>query len=194
MFHGIVAVGSRRTVVRVLRSSRLWLALITVALDLHVGSAGAQLQRESLASEVIVRALALIDAPYRYGGRTPAGFDCSGFVGYVFGESAGLSLPRRTEEIGRLGTSVDRSDLVAGDLVFFNTLGRRLSHVALYIGDDNLRPCAGTGWSGQGGAHDRPLLGCALQRRAAAGSPPARAAAVRQHGRDADRCGGRGGC
>jgi len=82
-----------------------------------------------------VRSLALVDTPYRYGGRTPAGFDCSGFVGYVFAESAGVALPRRSEEIWRVGDRVDRSELAVGDLVFFNTLGRRFSHVGIYIGD-----------------------------------------------------------
>lgn len=87
------------------------------------------------AAEVVVRALGLVDAPYRYGGRTPAGFDCSGFVGYIFGESTGVSLPRRSEEIGRVGESLKVRELVPGDLVFFNTLGRLYSHVGIYIGE-----------------------------------------------------------
>jgi hypothetical protein len=87
------------------------------------------------AAEVVVRALGLVDVPYRYGGRTPAGFDCSGFVGYIFGESTGMSLPRRSEEIGRVGASLNRRELAPGDLVFFNTLGRLYSHVGIYIGE-----------------------------------------------------------
>ena len=90
----------------------------------------------SLISELVLRALALLDVPYRYGGRTPAGFDCSGFVGYVYGESVGVALPRRSEEIGRLGNALRRDALVAGDLVFFNTLGRPYSHVGIYLGED----------------------------------------------------------
>jgi hypothetical protein len=86
-------------------------------------------------SDVVVRAMALLDTPYRYGGRTPAGFDCSGFVGYVVAESSGLLLPRRSEEQSRLGEELARKDLLPGDLVFFNTLGRRFSHVGIYIGD-----------------------------------------------------------
>ena len=83
----------------------------------------------------MLRALALVNAPYRYGGRTPAGFDCSGFVGYVFAETAGVALPRRSEEISRLGESLSADQLAAGDLVFFNTLGRPYSHVGIYVGD-----------------------------------------------------------
>jgi cell wall-associated NlpC family hydrolase len=111
--------------------------VVAVALVVRPASAGAQAPPDALASELVVRALALVDAPYRYGGRTPAGFDCSGFVGFVFGESAGLALPRRSEDIGRIGDSINKSDLLAGDLVFFNTLGRRLSHVGIYIGEGN---------------------------------------------------------
>ena len=83
-----------------------------------------------------MRALALIGTPYRYGGEDPVrGFDCSGLVRHVYREGAGLDLPRRSEDMGRIGTAVARDALVPGDLVFFNTLGRPYSHVAIYIGD-----------------------------------------------------------
>jgi cell wall-associated NlpC family hydrolase len=95
----------------------------------------AQTAIDGAAVELVVRALALVDSPYRYGGRTPAGFDCSGFVGYVFSEAAGLVLPRRSEDIVRVGDPLELTSLEAGDLVFFNTLGRRYSHVGIYIGD-----------------------------------------------------------
>lgn len=86
-------------------------------------------------ADVVVGALALLGTPYRYGGRTPAGFDCSGFVGYVYGETRGLTLPRRSEDIVRMGAELSRDALAPGDLVFFNTLGRRYSHVGIFIGD-----------------------------------------------------------
>jgi len=91
---------------------------------------------ERLRSDIVVRALAQIDIPYRYGGSTPAvGFDCSGLVRYVYGTVAGRELPRRSEEMVKLGDSISRSQLEPGDLVFFNTLARAYSHVAIYIGD-----------------------------------------------------------
>ena len=90
---------------------------------------------DDVQGEVVLRALALLSAPYRYGGRTPAGFDCSGFVGYVFAETAGVALPRRSEEMSRLGESLPSGQWAAGDLVFFNTLGRPYSHVGIYVGD-----------------------------------------------------------
>jgi cell wall-associated NlpC family hydrolase len=136
MFAAIPSVVGRRTVVRVLRPSRFWIALMALAVVARISPAAAQPSPpEAPASELVVLALSLVDAPYRYGGRTPAGFDCSGFVGYVFGESAGVSLPRRSEDIGRIGNPVGRGELAVGDLVFFNTLGRRYSHVGIYIGE-----------------------------------------------------------
>lgn len=89
------------------------------------------------AAELVVYALTLIDTPYRQGGNRPSlGFDCSGFVRYVFGESLGLALPRRSEEMRRAGAVVNSDAVEPGDLVFFNTLGRPWSHVAIAIGED----------------------------------------------------------
>ncbi len=97
----------------------------------------AQTAVEDSAADLVLRALALLETPYRPGGRTPTGFDCSGFVGYVFSEAVGVVLPRRSEDIGRIGERLSLNDLAAGDLVFFNTLGRRYSHVGIYIGGDH---------------------------------------------------------
>lgn len=83
---------------------------------------------------------------YRYGGNSPTtGFDCSGFVNYVADKSLGLKLPRRSDEMAQLGMSVKKSELQVGDLVFFNTLGRRYSHVGVYIGENQFvhSPAAG---------------------------------------------------
>lgn len=102
------------------------------------GAAGADSGRDdaSVRSDIVVRALTLIDTPYRYGGSTPAnGFDCSGLVRYVYDAVAGRQLPRRSEEIGKIGEPITRSQLEPGDLVFFNTFARAYSHVAIYIGD-----------------------------------------------------------
>lgn len=80
-------------------------------------------------------ALALRGAPYRNGGTTPDGFDCSGFVQYVFSQH-GRAVPRETREQFRLGRSVKRSDLEPGDLVFFSTTAPGASHVGIAIGGD----------------------------------------------------------
>ena len=80
--------------------------------------------------------LAWMGTPYEYGGETRSGTDCSGFTMQMFKQSAGLSLPRTTEEQVKRGTPVDREQLKFGDLLFFNTTGQNPSHVGIYIGDD----------------------------------------------------------
>ncbi|MFA7436996.1 C40 family peptidase [Castellaniella sp.] len=81
-------------------------------------------------------ALKFLGVKYRYGGNGPnKGFDCSGLVAYAAEKSLGLKLPRIASQQARLGTSVKRDELRRGDLVFFNTLGRRFSHVGIYLGD-----------------------------------------------------------
>ncbi len=90
-----------------------------------------------VASEIVVQAMALLGVPYRWGGNDPSrGLDCSGLVRFVF-KSVGVGgdLPRRSEELRRIGAGVSRADLRAGDLVFFNTLGHPFSHVAIYVGE-----------------------------------------------------------
>lgn len=87
-------------------------------------------------SDVVVQALSLLGTPYRYGGGSPqTGFDCSGLVRHVFGPALGWELPRRSEEMRGVGQPVARGELQPGDLVFFNTLRRAFSHVAIYIGE-----------------------------------------------------------
>jgi len=86
--------------------------------------------------EVVMTALGLIGSPYRYGGTSPeSGFDCSGLVNYVFRTAAGANVPRDTRSQASVSRRVARRNLKEGDLVFFNTLGRRNSHVGIYIGD-----------------------------------------------------------
>lgn len=87
------------------------------------------------ANAVLFRAIGLVGTPYRYGGNTPdGGFDCSGLVGYVFADAAGLSLPRRSTDIaGIRAPTLQRAALLPGDLVFFGRRG--IDHVGIYVGD-----------------------------------------------------------
>lgn len=88
--------------------------------------------------EVLVSAFSLMGTPYRSGGDSPqaGGFDCSGFVRFVY-QQAGLELPARSSRdlFGALWSRVSRDGLHPGDLVFFG--GRRgVSHVGIYVGND----------------------------------------------------------
>nr|WP_310122677.1 C40 family peptidase [Pseudomonas psychrotolerans] len=91
----------------------------------------------NLADQILNRATQLVGTPYRRGGSTLAGFDCSGFVNYVFRERAGMTLPRSTREIINLEVPVvSKNDLEPGDLLLFNSNGRgRVSHTGIYMGD-----------------------------------------------------------
>jgi len=93
-----------------------------------------------------LQALTQLGIRYRWGGKSPeTGFDCSGLVLYSAQQSLGLKLPPRSYDIALFGIDVPRKDLQVGDLVFFNTLGRRNSHVGVYLGEDQFvhSPAAG---------------------------------------------------
>ena len=97
-------------------------------------------------TEVVMTALSLLDTRYRYGGsQARQGFDCSGLVMYVFGTATGTALPHNTEQIARMSRPIARSTLQAGDLVFFNTLGRPNSHMGIYLGDGRFINAPSTG-------------------------------------------------
>jgi len=88
------------------------------------------------AQELALRALGFIGVRYKWGGNSPeTGFDCSGLIRYVYHEVTGHSLPGNAREISQVGTTIDRSELRPGDLVFFNTLRRPFSHVGIYLGN-----------------------------------------------------------
>lgn len=83
---------------------------------------------------VVLEALGQVGRPYRHGGATPDGFDCSGLVQYVYRE-AGISLPRTTVEQLKSGRRVKRRELEPGDLLFYRFSRRPVDHVAIYLGD-----------------------------------------------------------
>ena len=84
---------------------------------------------------LIARALSFRGARYVHGGSSPSGFDCSGFVKYLYSKM-GIKLPHDTRALYKFGRPVPKADLQAGDILFFvNTYRRGLSHVGLYVGD-----------------------------------------------------------
>lgn len=86
--------------------------------------------------EVVLYALGLLDIGYRFGGRNPeAGLDCSGMVSYIVEQVSGRRLPHNAAQIAASTRPIEVDELQPGDLVFFNTLNRRHSHMGVYMGD-----------------------------------------------------------
>ncbi|MBP1994955.1 C40 family peptidase [Paenibacillus eucommiae] len=92
-----------------------------------IGSAFAQSKLEKTAED-------LIGIKYKWAGTTKSGFDCSGFTSYVF-DQLGFNLPHSSKAQSQEGDKVAKSELRAGDLVFFDTGGSGISHVGIYLGD-----------------------------------------------------------
>jgi cell wall-associated NlpC family hydrolase len=84
--------------------------------------------------EIVALALSLRGTPYRNGGSDPSGFDCSGFVQWVFAQH-GVALPREVHQQYGAGRAVDSDDVLPGDLVFFETVSKGASHVGIALGD-----------------------------------------------------------
>lgn len=111
----------------------------------RTASATAQAGSENTdVSSAADHALAMVGAPYRYGGVDPAGFDCSGLVHYSF-RKIGIALPRDTRSLRRVGVEIALDNLAKGDLVFFDQEGKKSSHVGIYLGDGKFVHAPSTG-------------------------------------------------
>ncbi len=111
------------------------------------------------AEDVLFRALGLVGTPYRWGGNTPdSGFDCSGLIGYVYRDAAGISLPRSTRDMIVMGVpNVGREQLQSGDLVFFATSGgSQVSHAGIYVGEGRFVHAPATGGTVKLDSLDKP--------------------------------------
>lgn len=91
-------------------------------------------QKSPRGKAVVATAQKYKGVPYRYGGATPKGFDCSGFTMYVFSQH-GVKLPRAADKQYAAGKRVARNDLRCADLVFFTTTDKGASHCGIYMGD-----------------------------------------------------------
>ncbi len=103
----------------------------------YITLAGSETGPES-ADKIISFAKEQLGKPYSYGASGPNAFDCSGFTSYVYAAN-GISLPRTSLSQSTVGTTVSKSELMPGDLVFFATgASGKVSHVGIYIGDGNI--------------------------------------------------------
>jgi cell wall-associated NlpC family hydrolase len=98
----------------------------------HASRVVARASARAAAAEV---AASLVGAPYRFGGSSPSGFDCSGLVVYSFGRAGIEGLPHSAAHLERLTRPISLEDLRPGDLLFFRLSANKTSHVAIYIGD-----------------------------------------------------------
>lgn len=116
------------------RLAELPAAPSNAAPDSDTGIAPAAPAKSGLRRMLADFAVTLRDIRYRRGGREPStGFDCSGFVHYVFQKTLGKSLPSDSASQFLAGAKVDRATMKTGDLVFFRTSGKRISHVGIYL-------------------------------------------------------------
>lgn len=109
------------------------LALVTTALT-GCSTTPPQASNGAIGERAAQHALAMQGKPYRYGGNTPNGFDCSGLVQYSYGR-AGARLPRSTDALWDSSRTVSERQRRPGDLLFFTQDGKRSSHVGIYLGN-----------------------------------------------------------
>ncbi|WP_339312208.1 C40 family peptidase [Paenibacillus sp. FSL M7-0896] len=108
---------------------KLAAAVLSLSIIFTIGAGSAF--ADSKMDKVIDKA---IGTKYVSGGTSTNGFDCSGFTMYVF-DKIGINLPHQSGSQYQMGSAVSRDEMRPGDLVFFNTSGKGISHVGIYVGD-----------------------------------------------------------
>ena len=147
-----------------LKNIALFVALLALAAcgsEPELRSADAEAspgQRAALA------ALAQVGVPYRYGGQSPSGFDCSGLVHYAYLD-AGVSTPRTTQQLWSAARTIEQDELQAGDLLFFRIDGK-MSHVGIYLGEGRFVHAPQSGRSVSVASLEMPFYRQALIRTA----------------------------
>jgi cell wall-associated NlpC family hydrolase len=92
--------------------------------------------KANVQNKLVQMVLSFMATPYKIGGIDHSGIDCSGLTMVVFDSVFNYELPHSSREQAQLGISVGRDELKVGDLVFFKTIGHRISHVGIYFGDN----------------------------------------------------------
>lgn len=132
-----IAIKFNTTVDRIKQLNGLNSDALTIGQKLNLGGSVATPSRSADnvdGSRIVATAAQYLGTPYAYGGQSPDGFDCSGFVYYVFNQH-GYSLPRTAASQYNKGVAVDKDNLQVGDLVFFAIGGSGINHVGIYSGN-----------------------------------------------------------
>jgi cell wall-associated NlpC family hydrolase len=120
-----------------------------------VAGSGSTRPTADIAGQAAGYAQTMIGKPYRYGGTSPKGFDCSGLVFYSY-KQAGVALPHSTEKQRSAARSIKMAELRRGDLLFFNQEGKKYGHVAIYVGDGRFVHAPSSGKSVRSDRLDTP--------------------------------------
>ncbi|MFW2135049.1 C40 family peptidase [Chryseobacterium sp. TY4] len=114
-----------------IQAKRMLASLNNASNSIKASMIAEAIKHEKTIDSILDEASTYLGTPYRYGGTTRSGIDCSAFVLSVFGAAAGVNLPRVAAAQSQEGDSVDKSDLKKGDLVFFSHGRGRISHVGI---------------------------------------------------------------
>jgi cell wall-associated NlpC family hydrolase len=120
-----------------------------------VAGSGSTRPTADIAGQAAGYAQTMIGKPYRYGGTSPKGFDCSGLVFYSY-KQAGVALPHSTDKQRSTARSIKLAELRRGDLLFFNQEGKKYGHVAIYVGDGKFVHAPSSGKSVRSDRLDSP--------------------------------------
>lgn len=120
-----------------------------------VAGSGSTRPTADIAGQAAGYAQTMIGKPYRYGGTSPKGFDCSGLVFYSY-KQAGVALPHSTDKQRSASRSIKLAELRRGDLLFFNQEGKKYGHVAIYVGDGKFVHAPSSGKSVRSDRLDSP--------------------------------------
>jgi len=119
-------------------------------------------QHQSVGEQAAAIAVDQVGVPYRYGGSSPSGFDCSGLVQYSYSR-AGKRVPRTTGQLWSETRTIGRHELRVGDLLFFNIAGK-MSHVGVYLGGQRFVHAPSSGRTVTVASLDSPFYRSAFAR------------------------------
>ncbi len=113
------------------KTQKVLAAITNTSADIKRSAIENAIRHSNTIDNILSEAESYLGTPYRYGGTSRSGIDCSAFVLSVFGAAAGMNLPRVAAAQSQEGDSVQKTELQKGDLVFFSHRGSRISHVGI---------------------------------------------------------------